>query len=139
VSYSDPSLALQKGSREIMLAGRTGALVGGRIYDGVPPNAVKPYVSFGPFQLLPEHGDCLDGGEAIMTLDAWSVVPGTSSTVEAKQIGAAIAKDLDRATVTLDGQRLIELSIEQIQYLRDPDGITAHAVVTVHAWTEPTS
>lgn len=138
MSYSDPSLALQKGSLNIMKTGATGNLVGGRIYDGVPPNAVKPYVSFGPFQLLPEHGDCLDGGEAIMTIDAWSIVAGTSSTVEVKTIGAAIAKDLDRATLVLDGQHLIELSIEQIQYLRDPDGITAHAVVTVHAWTEPT-
>jgi hypothetical protein len=138
MSYSDPSLALQKGSLSILKAGTTGVLVGGRIYDGVPPNAVKPYVSFGPFQLLPEHGDCLDGGEAIMTIDAWSVVPGTSSTVEVKAIGAAIARDLDRATLTLDGQRMIEFSIEQIQYMRDPDGITAHGVVTVHAWTEPT-
>jgi hypothetical protein len=138
MSYSDPSLALQKGSLSILKAGATGALVAGRIYDGVPPNAVKPYVSFGPFQLLPEHGDCLDGGEAIMTIDAWSVVPGTSSTVEVKAIGAAIARDLDRITLTLDGQRLVELSIEQIQYMRDPDGITAHGVVTVHAWTEPT-
>lgn len=137
MSYSDPSLALQKGSLSLLKAGATGALVGGRIYDGVPPNAAKPYVSFGPFQLLPEHGDCLDGGEAIMTLDAWSIVPGTSSTVEVKSIGAAIAKDLDRATLVLDGQRLVELSIEQIQYMRDPDGITAHGIVTVHAWTEP--
>jgi hypothetical protein len=138
VSYSDPALALQKGSVNIMKAGATGALVGGRIYDGVDPKAVKPYVSFGPFQMLPEHGDCLDGGEAIMTLDAWSVVSGSNgSTVEVKQIGAAIASDLDRVELVVDGQRLIEMSIEQIQYMRDPDGITAHAVITVHAWTEP--
>lgn len=139
MSYSDPTLALQKGSREIMTSGATGMLVGNRIYDGVDPEAPKPYVSFGPFQMLPEHGDCLDGGEAFMTLDAWSVVEGSDgSTVEVKQIGAAIAADLDRKSIVLDGQRLIELSIEQIQYLRDPDGITAHAVITVHAWTEPT-
>ena len=34
-------------------------------------------------------------------------------------------------------QRLVEMSIEQIQYVRDPDNITAHAVITVHAFTEP--
>ena len=139
MSYSDPTLAMQKGSLNIMKAGATGTLVDGRIYDGLPDKPIKPYVSFGPFQLLPEHGDCLDGGEAFMTLDVWSVVSGTNgSTIEAKQIGAAIAADLDRQTLELDGQRMIELSIEQVQYMRDPDGLTAHAVVTVHAWTEPT-
>jgi hypothetical protein len=139
MSYSDPSLALQKGSLTIMQAGATGALVGGRIFDGVPPQALKPYVSFGPFQLLPEHGDCLDGGEAFMTLDAWSVISGSNgSTVEVKQIGAAIARDLDRAAFEIDGQRMVELAIEQIQYMRDPDGLTAHGIITVHAFTEPT-
>jgi hypothetical protein len=134
VSYSDPALAMQKGTLSLMKAGATGVQTGGRIYDGVPGGALKPYVSFGLFQMLPEHGDCLDGGEAFLTLDGWAAGP---DTVQVKKLGAAIASDLDRAELVVDGQRLIELSIEQIQYMRDPDGITAHAVVTVHAWTEP--
>jgi len=134
VSYSDPALAMQKGTLSLMKAGATGEQTGGRIYDGVPGGALKPYVSFGPFQMLPEHGDCLDGGEAFLTLDGWAAGP---DTVQVKKLGAAIASDLDRASLVVDGQRLIELSIEQIQYMRDPDGITAHAVITVHAWTEP--
>jgi hypothetical protein len=125
---------MQKGTLSLMKAGATGVQTGGRIYDGVPGGAIKPYVSFGPFQMLPEHGDCLDGGEAFLTLDGWAAGP---DTVQVKKLGAAIASDLDRAELVVDGQRLIELSIEQIQYMRDPDGITAHAVVTVHAWTEP--
>ena len=135
MSYADPSLAIQKGFVSIMKAGKTGALTGGRIYDAVPGNAVKPYVSFGLFQALPEHGDCLDGGEAFITLDGWAAGP---DTVAVKQLGAAIATDLDRGALILDGQRLVEISIEQIQYMRDPDGITAHASITVHAFTEPT-
>jgi hypothetical protein len=78
----------------------------------------------------------LDGGEAFVTLDGWAAGP---DTVAVKQLGTAIASDLDRIAVQVDGQRLLELAIEQTQYLRDPDGITAHAVVTVHAWTEPTA
>jgi len=136
MSYSDPTLAMQKGVRSIMMAGQTGVAVDGRIYDGVPGGAAKPYVSFGLFQALPEHGDCLDGGEVFLTLDAWAAGP---DTVQIKQIGAAIAADLDRAELIVDGQRLIELSIEQAQYMRDPDGITAHGIITVHAWTEPTA
>ena len=38
--------------------------------------------------MLPEHGDCLDGGEAFVTLDGWAAGP---DTVAVKQIGTAIA------------------------------------------------
>ena len=80
-------------------------------------------------------GLVLNGGEAIMTLDGWAAGP---DTVQVKAIGAAIAADLDGVEFELDGQRFVDMSVEQIQYMRDPDGLTAHAVVTVHAWTEPT-
>ena len=139
MAYADAALQLQKA---VVAKLKTDVIeVGGRVYDGVPPHAVKPYISLGPFQMLPEHGDCLDGGEAFLTIDAWSNVPGANgSSVEVKQIGAAIAKALDEAPLLLDApQRLVDMSIEQIQYLRDPDGLTAHASITVHAWTEPTN
>jgi hypothetical protein len=136
MSYADPSLQLQKAIVAALKADAgVNAIIGGRIYDAVPGGAVKPYVSFGAFQLLPEHGDCLDGGEAIVTLDGWASGP---DTVQVKQLGTAIAKALDMAPIALEtGQRLVEMSIEQTQYMRDPDGLTAHAVITVHAWTEP--
>jgi hypothetical protein len=138
MSYADPSLQLQKAIVARLKADAgVNAIIAGRVYDTVPPNATKPYVSFGPFQLLPEHGDCLDGGEAIVTLDGWS--NGQNGTVEIKQLGTAIATALDLAPLALDApQRLVEMTIEQTQYMRDPDGITAHAVITVHTWTEPT-
>ena len=137
MSYADPSLQLQKAIVAALKSDvNVAAIVAGRIYDAVPGGAVKPYLSFGPFQLLPEHGDCLDGGEAFITLDGWAAGP---DTVAVKQLGTAVARALDLAPIVLDGgQRLVEMSIEQTQYLRDPDGITAHAVITVHAWTEPT-
>ena len=134
-AYADPSLQLQKAIVAALKAGETGDLVGGRIYDAVPGGAIKPYVSFGTFVGLPEHGDCLNGGEMTITLDGWAAGP---DTVQIKAIGAAIAADLDLAELELDApQRLIEMTVEQTQYLRDADGITAHAIVTVHAFTEP--
>ena len=137
MSYADPSLELQKAIVAALKAdAAVTAIINGRIYDAVPGGAAKPYVSFGPFQLLPEHGDCLDGGEAFVTLDAWAAGP---DTVQVKQLGTAIARALDMAPIVLDApQRLVEMSVEQTQYMRDPDGITAHGVITVHAWTEPT-
>jgi Protein of unknown function (DUF3168) len=137
MSYADPSLELQKALVAVLKNDTdVNAIIAGRIYDAVPGNATKPYLSFGPFQLLPEHGDCLDGGEAFLTLDGWAAGP---DTVQVKKLGAAVAKALDLAAIVLDSpQRCVEMSIEQTQYMRDPDGITAHAVITVHAWTEPT-
>jgi hypothetical protein len=134
VSYADPSLQLQKA---IVAWIKNDPMVRGiPIYDAVPGNALKPYISFGLFQALPEHGDCLDGGEIFVTLDCWANGP---DTVEVKSLGAAVARSLDRAPLVLDApQRMVEMAIEQIQYMRDPDGITAHAVITVHAYTEPT-
>ena len=136
MSYSDPSLALQKAIVAALKADAgVNAIVAGRIYDAVPGSAVKPYISFGAFQLLPEHGDCLDGGEAFVTLDAWAAGP---DTVQVKQLGTAVARALDMAPITLASpQRLVEMSIEQTQYMRDPDGLTAHGIITVHAYTEP--
>jgi Protein of unknown function (DUF3168) len=137
MAYADPSLQLQKAivARLNSDAG-VDAIVAGRIYDYVPPDALMPYLNFGPFQLLPEHGDCLDGGEVFITLDGWA---REKKSVTIKQLGTAVARALDLAPIVLEApQRLVEMSIEQIQYLRDPDGITTHAVITVHAFTEPT-
>jgi hypothetical protein len=134
---ADPALPLQKAIVAALKAdAAVNALVAGRIYDGVPANAVKPYVSFGPFQVLPEQGDCLDGADATIQLDGWSNKQG--STVEAKQLGAAIAAALDEATLALDlPHKLIDLRLANTRYVREPDGITAHAIVTLRAFTEP--
>jgi hypothetical protein len=135
VSYNDPSLQLQKALVAVLKADAgVNAIIAGRIYDAVPGGAVKPYLSFGPFQMLPEHGSCLDGGEAFVTLDGWAAGP---DTVQVKQLGAAVAKALDLAPIVIDAPpRLVEMTVEQTQYMRDPDGITAHAVITVHAFTD---
>lgn len=138
MSYADPSLELQKAIvARLKTDPGVDAIIAGRIFDAVPDGASKPYVSLGLFQLLPEHGDCLDGGEAFVTLDGWANGP---DTVEVKRLGTALAKALDQAPLLLDTpQRLVEITIEQTQYLRDPDGITAHAVLVLHAFTEPTA
>jgi hypothetical protein len=109
--------------------------IGAPIYDVVPSGVAKPYISFGPFQALPEHGSCLDGGEIFITLDCWTGGPDRGVTV--KQLGAALATAIDLADITIDAPpRLVEMTVEQIQYMTDPDGLTSHAVITVHAFTD---
>lgn len=132
----DASLPVQKAIRARLIADATvNALVAGRIYDAVPTAAAKPYLSFGPFDVLPEPADCSQGADITLQIDGWAAGP---DTVEIKRIGAAVAASLQWAELALDeGQRLVIMSIETVRYLRDPDGITAHAAVTVRAQTEP--
>jgi hypothetical protein len=136
---ADASLPLQKALIGTLQADPTlSAIVHGRVYDNVPAQVVFPYVSLGPFQVLPELADCSEGVEILVTLDGWSRDGGKS--FEAKRIGAAIGNALHQAMLVLDeGQRLVSIALEQINYLRDPDGLTAHAAVTVRALTEPSN
>ncbi|CAL8981546.1 hypothetical protein RHODGE_RHODGE_02829 [Rhodoplanes serenus] len=110
------------------------AIVSGRIYDRPPPEAVKPYVSFGVVQALPETADEYDGAEITVQLDVWSAKP---TTVEAKRIGAAIRAALHGADLAITGHRLVSIEIEQARYITEPDGLTQHAVLIFTARTEP--
>jgi hypothetical protein len=105
-----------------------------RFYDAVPATAAKPYVSFGPDQLLAEPADEYDGADLAVQLDAWSAGPGR---VQVKQIIAALWAALDRAPLALEGHRLITLDVEQTRILPEPDGTAWHGVLILRARTEP--
>lgn len=138
MTTADASLPLQKAVvAALKNAVAVSALVATRIYDTPPPTPAKPYVSMGPFDIITELADEYEGSETSIQVDAWSAGP---STVEIKQIGRAIRATLHNATLTLDeNQRLVSLTVEQIRYLREPDGLTQHAAVTVRALTEPSA
>jgi hypothetical protein len=83
---SDASLPLQAAILAALKADAgVIALVNAKsIYDTPPAGALKPYLSFGPVQLIPEHSDEYVGGDTALQLDAWSAGP---SSVEIKRIG----------------------------------------------------
>lgn len=134
---SDASLQLQAAIVAWLRADPgVNAIVNGRIYDNVPQNAVKPYIAIGPFQVLPEAADCSEGAEIFVTLDGFDSGPPTQTI---KRLGAALG-GLHQAELALgNGQRLVSMSLEATNYLRDPDNITTHASVTLRALTEPTN
>lgn len=135
MTVADASLPLQKAIVAALKAASTPAA--GRVFDAISPSAAKPYISLGPFDVLTEQADEYEGSETTIQIDAWSAGPGS---VEVKQLGRAIRAALHNATLTLEeNQRLVSLTVEQIRYLRDPDGITQHAAVTVRALTEPSA
>jgi Protein of unknown function (DUF3168) len=133
---SDPSLEMQAAIVAALKQG--GALplaVGGRVFDKVPTGAAFPYVSLGPVQVLPDKAGCIDGAEVIQQIDVWSREPGYP---EAKRIAAAIVARLDDQPLNVDGHDAIVFEHVDTHYLRDPDGLTSHAVINFRSLIFPT-
>lgn len=136
---SDPSYTLQKAIfDQLMATTDVRLLVGDRVYHDVPPptsgdvRAQKPYITIGEDQVLADKAECMDGAEVILTIHGWAL-----SYPQSKQLSAAIQEALDmNYDMALIGHRLIEMELQDIRHLSEPDGITRHAVVTFRALTE---
>jgi hypothetical protein len=109
------------------------ALVGPRIYDRVPDVATFPYVSFGPEDSASDDADCITGFEITMQLDAWSRAVGFP---EVKRVAEAVRVALHYYELPLSDNALVSLQHRQTRVLRDPDGLTNHAVVEIVALVE---
>jgi hypothetical protein len=131
----DASFALQK-AMVAALAGDAdlGALVGDRIYDAAPRNAVFPYVSIGQANVADWSTGTEAGAEHTLVLHTWSRVAGKK---ESYAIGAAVESVLHDASLALDGHHLVNLRFEFAEVTRDRDGITYHGVARFRAVTEP--
>jgi len=68
------------------------ALVVGRVYDPVPLNAARPYISFGPSDALSDDADCIDTDEISFQIDCWSESPGF---VQVRRISDAVRRALN--------------------------------------------
>lgn len=122
---SDPSLVLQ-GAVVALLKVAMPPVVGGRVFDAVPPSPGFPYVSVGDGQVLGDDTeDCGDGSEVNLQVDAWSRAVGYP---EVKTIAAAIRTAL-KTIPTLTGFVVSVVEFQQCVYLRDPDGLTRHAAL----------
>lgn len=134
MTVADASLPLQKA---IVAALKTAGIASARVYDVPPATPTKPYVSMGPVDVLTEEADEYEGSDTSIQIDAWSAGPGS---VEIKQVGRAIRAALHEQELSLEeNQRTVSLTIDQVRYLREPDGITWHAAITARARTEPTA
>lgn len=138
MSDGDASLPLQKA---IVAALRSAlpvkALVSQRVFDAVPSGAAKPYITIGPIDVLTDDAAEYEGSDSTIQIDGWSAGP---SSVQVKQLGRAIRTALHNQEFTLDGnQRLVSMTVDQIRYFVEPDGITQHVAVSVRALTEPSA
>lgn len=134
---ADPSLALQ-GAINTRLRAQVPA-VAGRVFDHVKSDVVFPYIELGEFQTVDDGAQCHDGMEVYATLHVWSrpkdnVTP--AGQVEAKTIAGAVRGALHEAELDLGAAwQFLEIAHQDTRYLKDPDGLTSHAVLTFRALT----
>lgn len=110
------------------------AIVGDRIYDGVPPGAVFPYISFGATDYTPDDADCIEGREETIQIDCWSRDQGKKWPC--KQLVDAVKTALHDKDGNMSVGALVLMRVTMVRVFNDPDGITAHGVVQVTATIE---
>lgn len=110
------------------------AIVGTKVYD-TPETNTFPRITLGEDQVTFSRADCYLGEDVSITIHAWSRSVGFP---EVKRLASAIQAALHEADLTLDGYRLVDLSIDDIRFMRDSDGLSSHAVLNFTALTEPT-
>ena len=129
-----PSLELQGAivSRLKATAAVT-ALVGSRIYDRVPAGTTYPYVTVGDGDETTDDTECVNGFDISLDIDVWSDDPGFP---QAKRISDAVRRALLDPELTLATNALVYFEHRQTRFLREPDGLTSHAVLTFEAFVE---
>lgn len=129
------SLSLQKAIvAKLRADGGVAAIVGTKVYD-TPEANTFPRITLGEDQILFTRAECYLGEDVNLTVHAWSREPGFP---QIKRLAGAIQAALHDATLTLDGYRLVDLSVDDVRFMRESDGLTSHAVLSFTALTEPT-
>ncbi|TPN43208.1 DUF3168 domain-containing protein [Mesorhizobium sp. B1-1-7] len=131
---TSPSLELQGAivTRLKAVAGVT-ALIGQRVYDRVPANAIFPYVTLGPMDELSDDADCITGFSIALDINVWSRAVGFP---EAKRISDAVRGALRDTDLALTDNALVYFQHRQTVFSEDPDGLTNRARMSFEAFAE---
>lgn len=131
-------LALQKLIRSRLTADPivTALVPADAIFDVSDRPERFPCINIGEGQEQP--GDVLARRyfKAFASLHVWTREAGLSG---AKTIGEAVREALRVAPNTItsvDGYRVLDLTFGGARFMRDPDGVTGHGVVTIEALVE---
>ncbi|MXN48806.1 DUF3168 domain-containing protein [Shinella kummerowiae] len=135
-----PELALQKAVRARLIAETSviSLVPAASILDRNERPAPSPSIVIG-------EGQSVDEGNSIgrtltrvyMDLHIWKREPSTEGV---KAIAGAIRTAIQKANLPLDpGFHCVDCHVQTVRSLRDPDGETSHAIVTVKALVQEVS
>jgi hypothetical protein len=129
------SLAFQAWARGHLVADTavTALLPAANIFDSNGRPEVTPRVALGEDQELPADDVVGRYTRLFATLHVWQQEPGLAGV---KAIAGALRVSLRRQRWESGGYRCNDLRFESARFLRDPDGVTAHGVVTFRVLLE---
>lgn len=110
------------------------ALVTGRVYDNVPAEPEFPYISFGPSDHYTDDSDCISSRMETLQIDCWARDHGKMRP--ARELADAVKAALHEYEVEFPVNGLVEMRVTAVRVIGDPDGRTAHGIVTLQAIIE---
>lgn len=113
------------------------AMING-VWDTVPSTAFDApklaYISFGPHDYVEDDEECITATEHTFQLDVWSRTVGFPAC---KKICDRVRAILHEAELEMPTENaLVEIRVPAVRFMRDPDGITSHGIITVMALIE---
>ena len=128
----EPILPLQAAIRSQLIAdGNVTALVpANSILDQNQRPSVIPALLLGEGQTIPDEGLARDRFQVFLDLHVWTEEPGTAVS---KQIVGAIRNCLYDWTPSAAGLEVADLYVESTRFMRDPDTVHAHAIMSLTA------
>lgn len=128
----EPALDLQKALRARLVGASvvTSLVPASAILDRNARPAPFPSIIIGEGQTTPDDGIARNRHMVFADLHIWATETGT---VVSKQIAGAIRAALNDGRLTLDHHRVVDLRILSTRFMRDPDGLHSHGVVSVEA------
>lgn len=121
-----------QGALYAALSGSTAlaAVMGGavRVFDHVPDGARFPYLTIGDEQSIDDGTDCGEASEVFADVHVWSR-DDAQGRVEAKRI-AAIVRPLLAQRLPVPPDTIVVGEFRSARHFMDPDGQTAHGVLT---------
>lgn len=137
----DASSAVQTTAVALLRAdAAVAAIVGQRIYASPPDNGPMPMISLGPSDAVKFHRADRQGSSTTLQIDCWAQA-GEDARDQMKvcrDLVHAVTAALDLKQPTIAGWHLFgRLVIDNTRFFSDPDGVTAHGVITLRAEMAP--
>lgn len=132
---ASPSEDLQKAIYDFLVADvDIAALIGGRVYDGIPDDEATPFVAFGASDFVDASSNCI--GAFMETLQLDVICEDQSRLRKCKALTWLIMSKLRDSSLSLATHALADLQVSVSKVQPDPDGITAHGVIQITASIE---
>lgn len=131
---TDPSADIQAAIAALLLADPDiKALVKDRVFDRIENVPELPYITIGEAQVIPELAECTDAAESRITIHTWSRFKTFKAV---KSLGKIIIRLLHDGDLAISDGNVQSMLLESARYLRDPDGLTSHGVLTFSLLTD---